>query len=219
MIGLLKKDQTLLWNAYGKNFLVVLLIYTAMMLASDSLVFVMYALVFLGGMYAVSTLTLDEYSRWDTYARTLPVTPQQIVGSKYLLALGWSAFCFVLGTVLCALGGAVRGDLAATWPQTLAGSITALAVVLGYNAVALPLSYQFGAAKARSATMVALCILIAAVVLAGGLLANGLPSADSADAPGAAGLLLLVGVLTAAALAAYLVSFFISTGIYRRKAA
>ena len=76
MIGLLRKDQTLLWNTYSKNFLVVLLVYTAMMLASDSLIFVMYALVFLGGMYAVSTLTLDEYSHWDTYVRTLPVTPK-----------------------------------------------------------------------------------------------------------------------------------------------
>lgn len=36
MIGLLRKDQTLLWNTYSKNFLVVLLVYTAMMLASDS---------------------------------------------------------------------------------------------------------------------------------------------------------------------------------------
>ena len=114
MIGLLRKDQTLLWNTYNKNFLVVLLVYTAMMLASDSLIFVMYALVFLGGMYAVSTLTLDEYSHWDTYVRTLPVTPKQIVGSKYLLALGWALLCFVLSTALCALGGAIRGNLAET---------------------------------------------------------------------------------------------------------
>ena len=190
-----------------------------MMLASDSLIFVMYALVFLGGMYAVSTLTLDEYSHWDTYVRTLPVTPKQIVGSKYLLALGWALLCFVLSTALCALGGAIRGNLAETWPQTLASSIAALAVVLGYNAFALPLSYKFGATKARSATMVAFCILIAAVVIAGGLLANQLPAGDSAEAMGETGVLLAVGGFTLAALAAYLLSFFISTGIYRKKAA
>ena len=49
MIGLLRKDQTLLWNTYSKNFLVVLLVYTAMMPASDSLIFVMNGLGFLGG--------------------------------------------------------------------------------------------------------------------------------------------------------------------------
>ena len=32
MIGLLRKDQTLLWTTYNKNFLVVLLCYTAMIL-------------------------------------------------------------------------------------------------------------------------------------------------------------------------------------------
>ena len=57
MIGLLRKDQTLLWTTYNKNFLVVLLCYSAMIFASDSLIFVMYALIFLGGLYVSSTLT------------------------------------------------------------------------------------------------------------------------------------------------------------------
>ena len=89
MIGLLRKDQTLLWSSYGKNFLLVGALYTIMSCLSDSMVFVLYALVFLGGMYAVSTLSMDEQSQWDAYVRTLPVTPGQIVGSKYLLTLGW----------------------------------------------------------------------------------------------------------------------------------
>ena len=108
MIGLLRKDQTLLWTTYNKNFLVVLLCYTAMIFASDSLIFVMYALIFLGGLYVSSTLTLDEQSQWDTYARTLPVTAAQIVGSKYLL----SASCCPNRSARSA------GWLAGTWPTS-----------------------------------------------------------------------------------------------------
>ena len=37
MIGLLRKDQTLLWSSYGKNFLLVGALYTIMSCLSDSM--------------------------------------------------------------------------------------------------------------------------------------------------------------------------------------
>ena len=46
-----------------------------------------YALVAVCGVYASSTMNCDDYAHWDTYARTLPVTPGQVVGCKYLLGL------------------------------------------------------------------------------------------------------------------------------------
>ena len=130
MIGLLRKDQTLLWTTYNKNFLVVLLCYTAMIFASDSLIFVMYALIFLGGLYVSSTLTLDEQSQWDTYARTLPVTAAQIVGSKYLLSVAWTLICFLLSQSLCSLSGLARGNLADQWHNYLAGNLAAGSLVI-----------------------------------------------------------------------------------------
>ena len=141
MIGLLRKDQTLLWSSYGKNFILVSALYIIMSCLSDSMVFVLYALVFLGGMYAVSTLSMDEQSQWDTYVRTLPVTPAQTGGSKYLLTLGWCALCFARSAAVGLAKAAVLGTLAQTWTANLAGSLSSLLVVLLYCALPLPLAY------------------------------------------------------------------------------
>lgn len=219
MIGLLRKDQTLLWTTYNKNFLVVLLCYTAMIFASDSLIFVMYALIFLGGLYVSSTLTLDEQSQWDTYARTLPVTAAQIVGSKYLLSVAWTLICFLLSQSLCSLSGLARGNLADQWHNYLAGNLAATALVFLYNALTLPLSYKFGAAKARSVTIMATGVLVGVSVLGIGQLLRTTDAEQINLIPvdSALGVFLVLLAFLAVSLVLFLISWLVSTAIYRNK--
>lgn len=219
MIGLLRKDQTLLWTTYNKNFLVVLLCYTAMIFASDSLIFVMYALIFLGGLYVSSTLTLDEQSQWDTYARTLPVTAAQIVGSKYLLSVAWPLICFLLSQSLCSLSGLARGNLADQWHNYLAGNLAATALVFLYNALTLPLSYKFGAAKARSVTIMATGVLVGVSVLG---ISHLLRTSDAEQinlipVDSALGVFLVLLAFLAVSLVLFFISWLVSTAIYRNK--
>lgn len=219
MIGLLRKDQTLLWTTYNKNFLVVLLCYTAMIFASDSLIFVMYALIFLGGLYVSSTLTLDEQSQWDTYARTLPVTAAQIVGSKYLLSVAWTLICFLLSQSLCSLSGLARGNLADQWHNYLAGNLAATALVFLYNALTLPLSYKFGAAKARSVTIVATGVLVGVSVLGIGQLLRTTDAEQINLIPvdSVLGVFLVLLAFLAVSLVLFFISWLVSTAIYRNK--
>lgn len=219
MIGLLRKDQTLLWTTYNKNFLVVLLCYTAMIFASDSLIFVMYALIFLGGLYVSSTLTLDEQSQWDTYARTLPVTAAQIVGSKYLLSVAWTLICFLLSQSLCSLSGLARGNLADQWHNYLAGNLAATALVFLYNALTLPLSYKFGAAKARSVTIVATGVLVGVSVLGIGQLlrTSDAEQINLIPVDSALGVFLVLLAFLAVSLVLFFISWLVSTAIYRNK--
>ncbi|HJC55430.1 MAG TPA: ABC-2 transporter permease [Candidatus Gemmiger stercoravium] len=219
MIGLLRKDQTLLWTTYNKNFLVVLLCYTAMIFASDSLIFVMYALIFLGGLYVSSTLTLDEQSQWDTYARTLPVTAAQIVGSKYLLSVAWTLICFLLSQSLCSLSGLARGNLADQWHNYLAGNLAATALVFLYNALTLPLSYKFGAAKARSVTIVATGVLVGVSVLGIGQLlrTSDAEQINLIPVDSALGVFLVLLAFLAISLVLFFISWLVSTAIYRNK--
>lgn len=219
MIGLLRKDQTLLWTTYNKNFLVVLLCYTAMIFASDSLIFVMYALIFLGGLYVSSTLTLDEQSQWDTYARTLPVTAAQIVGSKYLLSVAWTLICFLLSQSLCSLSGLARGNLADQWHNYLAGNLAATALVFLYNALTLPLSYKFGAAKARSVTIMATGVLVGVSVLGIGQLLRTSDAGQINLIPvdSALGVFLVLLAFLAVSLVLFFISWLVSTAIYRNK--
>ncbi len=219
MIGLLRKDQTLLWTTYNKNFLVVLLCYTAMIFASDSLIFVMYALIFLGGLYVSSTLTLDEQSQWDTYARTLPVTAAQIVGSKYLLSVAWTLICFLLSQSLCSLSGLARGNLADQWHNYLAGNLAATALVFLYNALTLPLSYKFGAAKARSVTIMATGVLVGVSVLGIGhfLRTTDAEQINLIPVDSALGVFLVLLAFLAVSLVLFFISWLVSTAIYRNK--
>lgn len=219
MIGLLRKDQTLLWTTYNKNFLVVLLCYTAMIFASDSLIFVMYALIFLGGLYVSSTLTLDEQSQWDTYARTLPVTAAQIVGSKYLLSVAWTLICFLLSQSLCSLSGLARGNLADQWHNYLAGNLAATALVFLYNALTLPLSYKFGAAKARSVTIMATGVLVGVSVLGIGQLLRTTDAEQINLIPvdSVLGVFLVLLAFLAVSLVLFFISWLVSTAIYRNK--
>lgn len=220
MIGLLRKDQTLLWTTYNKNFLVVLLCYSAMIFASDSLIFVMYALIFLGGLYVSSTLTLDEQSQWDTYARTLPVTAAQIVGSKYLLSVAWTLICFLLSQSLCSLSGLARGNLADQWHNYLAGNLAATALVFLYNALTLPLSYKFGAAKARSVTIMATGVLVGVSVLGIGhlLQTSDAEQINLIPVDSALGVFLVLLAFLAVSLVLFFISWLVSTAIYRSKA-
>lgn len=219
MIGLLRKDQTLLWTTYNKNFLVVLLCYSAMIFASDSLIFVMYALIFLGGLYVSSTLTLDEQSQWDTYARTLPVTAAQIVGSKYLLSVAWTLICFLLSQSLCSLSGLARGNLADQWHNYLAGNLAATALVFLYNALTLPLSYKFGAAKAHSVTIMATGVLVGVSVLGIGhfLRTSDAEQINLIPVDSALGVFLVLLAFLAVSLVLFFISWLVSTAIYRNK--
>lgn len=219
MIGLLRKDQTLLWTTYNKNFLVVLPCYTAMIFASDSLIFVMYALIFLGGLYVSSTLTLDEQSQWDTYARTLPVTAAQIVGSKYLLSVAWTLICFLLSQSLCSLSGLARGNLADQWHNYLAGNLAATALVFLYNALTLPLSYKFGAAKARSVTIMATGVLVGVSVLGIGQLlrTSDAEQINLIPVDSVLGVFLVLLAFLAVSLVLFFISWLVSTAIYRNK--
>ena len=61
MLGLLYKDQMTIWSSYRKNFLLFVVLYTAMAYTLD-MPFMLFALVFMGGLYIASTLSFDEMS-------------------------------------------------------------------------------------------------------------------------------------------------------------
>ena len=105
MKGLLCKDWAILVNSYKKNFLIMVVLYLGMAVCLH-MNYLCYALVAVCGVYASSTMNFDDYAHWDTYARTLPVTPGQVVGCKYLLGLLFTLF----GSVCAAVGIFLAGQ-------------------------------------------------------------------------------------------------------------
>ena len=132
MKGLLCKDWAILVNSYNKNFLIMVVLYLGMAVCLH-MDYLCYALVAVCGVYASSTMNFDDYAHWDTYARTLPVTPGQVVGCKYLLGLLFTLF----GSVCAAVEAAFSILLIAAFSLLL-------------FAVNMPFSYKFGAVRART---------------------------------------------------------------------
>lgn len=153
MRGLLYKDFQLLHNSYSRNILTILLLYAAIILLTRQ-IFVAYALVFLAGVYVSSTISFDEQAQWDSYARTLPVSAEQIVATKYLLNLVFmlaAAVCALLLAALLPLSADFAWDAAAVpLPEQLSCIWGSGTVSLLASSLTLPISYKFGGARARS---------------------------------------------------------------------
>lgn len=157
MKGLLYKDWALIAGGYKTNFLFLLVFYGLLTVVAR-MSFLAYAMVFVLGMYASSTISMDENSHWDAYAHTLPVTPGQLVAAKYWLTLLLTAASIPLSFLLIALIPNPKPSLT----ETALGLAAATTVTLVYFSFVIPLSYKFGAAKARS--WVSISILVVAFV-------------------------------------------------------
>ena len=139
MKGLLCKDWAIFVNGYKKNFLIMVVLYLGMAVCLH-MNYLCYALVAVCGVYASSTMNFDDFAHWDTYARTLPVTPGQVVGCKYLLGLLFTLFGSVCAAVGIFLAGQYTDVLEAAFSILV---IAAFSLLL--FAVNMPFSYKFGA--------------------------------------------------------------------------
>ena len=100
MIALLKKD---IFVMDKQMRLLVILALLFNLIPSASSLGATYAML-IALMLPMSTISYDERCKWDRYAAMLPWTPQQIVGSKYVLSYG----ALALGAALIILGNFAR---------------------------------------------------------------------------------------------------------------
>ena len=214
MKGLLYKSITMLVDSYKKNLILVLVLYMGLCFVTSFIGYIYFLPVFLG-LYAASAMTLDEYSHWDIYARTLPLGNRVLVGANYLVGLICSGAGFILAFLCGLLVHLLRGT--GEGPVLLFIScLAAWIVAFFYLSLCLPLSYQFGAAKARNYVMIALAVIFVAFMAVGGSIAKqGTPSflGNITEADFTIGLFVTFGCM----LVVYLISYFISCAIYSRK--
>lgn len=217
MKGLLKKDFCLL-----SRYLRFILIYMGAMVvlfgmtsenAVSGFASAMSVLCIILPIYTITTMSLDETSKWDSLAVAFPLKRSQIVGSKYVLALS------MLGVGVA--GGAVcAGVLALLY----AGSdvwvnLTVLLVLLCYNtlmlSVLIPLVFKFGGEKSRFIMLGVYMVPTFLVVFLFSRFGKNLDFGALAQDTAFCAILLVGAVLLAAA--SYGISYFISLKIYNKK--
>jgi hypothetical protein len=216
MKGLLYKDFVAILCSYKKNVLLVFAVYILLGFGMK-MPLMLCMLAFFTGIYALSCLTFDETAHFDAYARTLPITPGQIVAARYLAGL----ICMGAGVV-------VSGVLLAVYPlifaaeegyalQSAASCLAALSTTLLYYAIAYPLSFQVGAAKSRSYVMIVMALLFCGIAFVARHLPNTAQTANPFDFLTAENLIPVMACIAAACFVLFVASGILSAQIYRRK--
>lgn len=215
MKGLLYKDCAMLIKSYKSNILIVLVVYLGMAVVCH-MDFLCYALVAVCGVYASATINFDDASHWDTYARTLPVTPGQLIGCKYLLG-----GLITLAGSICAAAGLLLANDGLHIPDDAAGIAAVAAVSLLLFAINTPLAYRFGAVRARSWVYIAAFAAVFIPMLILEQLPEALRLALTAPLKSLAGSLdahpSLLLLPLAGTLLLYLASWAVCVQIYQRK--
>ena len=214
MKGLLYKDISIMTRSFKGNILLLVALYGVLILVTRE-AYLAYAMTVVWGIYVASTINYDEQAHWDAYAATLPVTPGQVIGSKYLLCAASTAIGAVLSLALVFLAGVGGAE------YTL-GILACAEVSVLMNALLMPITYRFGAAKSRAYLMVIVfAIVFGACFVAQEILQNqtqvgiaGMNTTLQAKTALIAGIIALSLLLTAVL---YAISYTICVRVYAKK--
>ena len=207
MKGLLLKDWFVIWKQCRYLLFVPAVFLAVSALSDDSQFFAIFAFL-LSAMYPMTVMGLDEQSKWERYALTMPFRRRDLVLSKYLLS-----FCslFLYGVLYLLLVLLFKHD-----PEAMKVSVmlTSVGISIGilYSALAYPFLFKLGMEKGR----IWYLILIAVVCGNGAALAAMLGDEISLN------LLLtwldcLLLILPLAALSLFGLSAFLSIKLYESR--
>lgn len=207
MKGLLLKDWFVIWKQCRYLLFVPAVFLAVSALSDDSQFFAIFAFL-LSAMYPMTVMGLDEQSKWERYALTMPFRRRDLVLSKYLLS-----FCslFLYGVLYLLLVLLFKHD-----PEAMKVSVmlTSVGISIGilYSALAYPFLFKLGMEKGR------IWYLILIVVVFG----NGAALAAMLGDELSLNLLLtwmnrLLLILPLAALALFGLSAFLSIKLYESR--
>ena len=174
MKGLFVKDIELMKQQKQFFVLVVVMGVILNLAGSGSVSFAIGYFTFVTAIFAITTISYDEFDNGLAFLMTLPVTRKQYVAEKYLLGAGLTAAAWgieAITGVICKGVAELQG--------CLSEKIIYIPLALLMLSVSLPLVIHFGAEKGRYIAMVMWVIIIAVVYIL--IKTMGL-SADAVDA-------------------------------------
>ena len=150
MKGLLLKDAYQIWH-YAKGVIVATVVMMGagvVTIMNGANFFIVYA-GFLMGMMPMTLLAYDQASKFSEYSGVLPVTKEQLVGSKYIIGLCGLVLAEVFAAA--ALGAAQLHWVAVDSALVISTLVQVGMTTLLGSTILLPLSYRFGYEKAKYA--------------------------------------------------------------------
>ncbi len=146
MIGLLLKDLFNL-KKYIKqiSFTVVIFGLFAVYLKDPSYFIGMFVMI--SSMLVITSMSYDEYAKWDKFALAMPVLKRDIVLSKYILSLVAVTFGTIVSTGLAFIMSVVM-KLQKSEEILLSSGMIALVMLL-FLSILIPILFKYGVEKAR----------------------------------------------------------------------
>ena len=167
--GLIKKD--LLNLSSYKTSLLILIIFCAIAIGSTgTITFVPIIVCAITGMIALSTFNYDETSQADKYILSLPVTRQDIVLSKFILAISSTIIGALLGFLftifLVNILNIIRPDslIILDYNNLLTTTIGAMFGISLIQSIQIPSIYKWGAEKGRIQMFVLIFVLVVLIL-------------------------------------------------------
>lgn len=202
MKGLLIKDFLNL-KGFARSAIAIVAIYAVISIVSANVSFLTSLVMVYCAVLPMTSVSLDEVSKWNAYVQCMPVTRKQSVQSKYIMVLLIGLMATGLSLIM-ALLTSFRAPL--DWAGTLLSNGLIFCLVVGVNALTLPAMYHFGVEKARIFIMVffMLCMLPFILIMNNG---GSIPSLDNFP----------LFVIPLAVVLLFGASYFVSVKIYTAK--
>lgn len=145
MKGLISKDFLIII----KNFKlagVVILIYALISVVNGDQSFISIFTI-ISSIYFLSTYSLDENAKWDSYALTMPLTREKIIAGKYLSMLLNTFLIFLISNILTiAINVSAKNE---NIFDGIKNNAIAFAAIIIFYSIIIPVIYKVGIVKAR----------------------------------------------------------------------
>lgn len=152
MKGLLIKDILNIKN-YMKQLSLVLIFFIAYGLFFKNGIFVGSMITFMLSMQVITTMSYDEYAKWDKYALTMNINRNDIVSSKYvffiILVLIGTIFGIISSLFINIIVDANAGIGEILIPSIITPTVVVSSICLILFSIVLPIMFKIGVEKAR----------------------------------------------------------------------
>ncbi len=216
MKGLLKKDLAILFcNRAMLVAAIIVLAAVAFMGRGGGQFIISYMAIFVP-MVINGTISYDDMDHGMAYIMTLPVTRRQYVYSKYVFSAGVGFLCWIFSCVMGTLSNLMHGSKGEPG-EWLFLCLMSLGILIFVSSLIIPVQLKFGAEKAK----IAMLLIMVGVAGATWLCIN----IKKAVFPGSMNLLsflndnpfVFAGIVLLSALAAFVLSVFVSIRIFEKK--
>lgn len=206
MLGFIKKDLLLVKNNFI-TILIAIVIYTLFIITNE--MDASFILPFMMLMIIISTFSYDDYNKWNTYAVTFPGGRENIVKGKYITSIILILAVSILGLILSFIVNDLQGTIDIEY--ILSSCLGYLAAIFFLISIIYPVFFKYGAEKGRI-VMFTFSILIFTVIGIIAKLKFKIPKSFLTFFEDY-GLYIILSIV----IVMFIVSYFISLKIYRKK--